>query len=46
MLVSGELLPMRLVKMDDEKVWAWLGSIDDIISHVAIRATLKLEIPM
>ncbi len=22
------------------------GSIDDIVSHVAIRATLKLEIPM
>ncbi len=35
----------ELVKMDDEKVWAWLGSIDDIVSHVAIRATLKLEIP-
>jgi ABC-type branched-subunit amino acid transport system substrate-binding protein len=32
--------------MDDEGVWAWLGSIDDIVSHVAIRATLKLEIPM
>jgi ABC-type branched-subunit amino acid transport system substrate-binding protein len=31
--------------MDDEKVWAWLGTIDDINSHVAIRATLKLEIP-
>jgi branched-chain amino acid transport system substrate-binding protein len=36
----------ELVKMDDEKVWVWLGSIDDIVSHVAIRATLKLEIPM
>lgn len=35
----------EIVKMDDEKVWAWLGSIDDIVSHVAIRATLKLEIP-
>lgn len=35
----------ELVKMDDEKVWAWLGSIDDVVSHVAIRATLKLEIP-
>jgi len=35
----------ELVKMDDEKVWAWLGTIDDINSHVAIRATLKLEIP-
>ena len=34
----------ELVKMDDEKVWAWLGTIDDINSHVAIRATLKLEI--
>ena len=35
----------EVVKMDDEKVWAWLGSIDDIVSHVALRATLKLEIP-
>ena len=35
----------EVVKMDDEKVWAWLGSIDDIVSHVAIRATLKVEIP-
>lgn len=35
----------EVVKMDDEGVWAWLGSIDDIVSHVAIRATLKLEIP-
>jgi len=36
----------EVVKMDDEKVWVWLGSIDDIVSHVAIRVTLKLEIPM
>jgi branched-chain amino acid transport system substrate-binding protein len=36
----------EIVKMDDEGVWAWLGSIDDIVSHVAIRTTLKLEIPM
>jgi ABC-type branched-subunit amino acid transport system substrate-binding protein len=36
----------EIVKMDDEKVWCWLGSIDDIVSHVAIRATLKLEIPV
>lgn len=36
----------EIVKMDDEGVWAWLGSIDDVVSHVAIRATLKLEIPM
>lgn len=35
----------EIVKMDDEKVWAWIGSIDDIVSHVAIRATLKVEIP-
>jgi ABC-type branched-subunit amino acid transport system substrate-binding protein len=36
----------QVVKMDDEKVWAWLGSIDDIVSHVALRATLKMEIMM
>jgi len=35
----------EIVKMDDEEVWAWLGTIDDINSHVAIRASLKLEIP-
>lgn len=35
----------EIVKMDDEKVWAWVGSIDDNVSHIAIRATLKLEIP-
>lgn len=36
----------EVVKMDDEKVWAWLGSIDGIVSHVALRATLKMEIMM
>lgn len=36
----------EVVKMDDENVWVWLGSIDDIVSHVALRATLKLEIAM
>ncbi|NQU32815.1 MAG: ABC transporter substrate-binding protein, partial [Bacteroidetes bacterium] len=36
----------EVVKMDDEKVWAWLGSIDDIVSHVAMRATLKMEMMM
>ncbi|NQU33798.1 MAG: hypothetical protein HQ521_11225, partial [Bacteroidetes bacterium] len=36
----------EVVNMDDEKVWAWLGSIDDIVSHVALRATLKLEMMM
>jgi len=36
----------EVIQMDDEKVWAWLGSIDDIVSHVALRATLKTEIMM
>jgi branched-chain amino acid transport system substrate-binding protein len=36
----------EVVKMDDEKVWTFLGSIDDIVSHVALRAALKLEIFM
>lgn len=36
----------QVVQMDDEKVWAWLGSIDDIVSHVALRATLKMEMMM
>jgi ABC-type branched-subunit amino acid transport system substrate-binding protein len=36
----------EVVKMDDEKVWIFLGSIDDIVSHVALRAALKLEIFM
>ena len=36
----------EVVKMDDEGVWAWVGTIDDVNSHVAIRATLKLEIPV
>jgi len=34
----------EVIAMDDEGVWAWLGSIDDIVSHVALRATLKCEI--
>lgn len=36
----------EVVKMDDEKIWVFLGSIDDIVSHVALRAALKLEIFM
>lgn len=36
----------KVVEMYDEKVWAFLGSIDDINTHVALRATLKMEIPM
>ena len=35
-----------VVKMDDEHVWGFLGSIDDIVTHVALRVALKLEIPM
>jgi ABC-type branched-subunit amino acid transport system substrate-binding protein len=36
----------EVVKMDDEKVWCFLGSIDDNVSHIALRAALKLEIYM
>jgi len=36
----------EVVKMDDEKVWVWLGSINGVVSHVALRATLKTEIMM
>ena len=36
----------EVVKMDDEKDWIFMGSIDDIVSHVALRAALKLEIFM
>ncbi len=36
----------EVVKMDDEKVWAILGSIDGVVTHVALRVALKLEIPM
>jgi ABC-type branched-subunit amino acid transport system substrate-binding protein len=35
----------EVVKMNDEKVWAWLGSIDGNDTHVALRANLKTEIP-
>jgi len=36
----------EVVKMNDEKVWAFIGTIDDINSHVALRVALKLELPM
>jgi ABC-type branched-subunit amino acid transport system substrate-binding protein len=36
----------KVVEMYEEHVWAFLGSIDDINTHVALRMTLKLEIPM
>lgn len=35
----------EVVKMGDEGVWAIIGTIDDINSHVGIRVALKLEIP-
>lgn len=36
----------EVVKMNDEKVWAFIGTIDDVNSHVALRVALKVEIPM
>lgn len=36
----------EMVYFDDQGAWAVLGSLDDIVSHVAIRIGLKLEIPM
>jgi ABC-type branched-subunit amino acid transport system substrate-binding protein len=36
----------EVVKMDDEGVWAILGSLNDIVTHVAIRVALKCEIPV
>jgi ABC-type branched-subunit amino acid transport system substrate-binding protein len=36
----------EVVKMDDEGVWVILGSLNDIVTHVAIRVALKCEIPM
>ena len=36
----------EVIKMDDEGVWVILGSLDDIVTHVAIRAALKCEIPV
>jgi branched-chain amino acid transport system substrate-binding protein len=36
----------EVVSMDDEKVWIILGSINDIVTHVAIRVALKCEIPV
>ncbi len=36
----------ELVKMDDQGVWAVLGSVDGNNTHVAIRVALKLELPI
>ena len=36
----------EIVRLDDEEVWAILGSIDGIVTHVALRVALKLEIPI
>jgi branched-chain amino acid transport system substrate-binding protein len=35
-----------VVEMDEEGVWAILGSIDGTVTHVALRIALKLEIPI
>ena len=35
----------EVVRLDDLGVWAIIGSINDIVSHVAIRVALKLEMP-
>jgi ABC-type branched-subunit amino acid transport system substrate-binding protein len=36
----------EVVSMDDEGCWAILGSLNDIVTHVAIRVALKCEIPV
>jgi ABC-type branched-subunit amino acid transport system substrate-binding protein len=36
----------ELVKLDEEKVWAVLGSIDGANTHIALRIALKMELPM
>lgn len=35
----------EFVRLDQEKVWAVLGSIGGASTHVALRAALKLELP-
>lgn len=38
---------MEIVKMRfDENVWAMLGSIDAASTHIALRASLKIELPI
>lgn len=36
----------EVVYFDDAGAWVILGSLDDIVTHVAIRVALKLEIPV
>ncbi|MFC2113486.1 ABC transporter substrate-binding protein [Bacteroidota bacterium] len=36
----------EVIKMNDEGCWAFLGTIDDINSHVALRVALKIEFMM
>lgn len=36
----------EVVKMDEEGVWAILGSVGGSSTHIILRATLKLEIPI
>jgi ABC-type branched-subunit amino acid transport system substrate-binding protein len=38
---------MEIVRMRfDERVWAMLGSVDAASTHIALRTTLKLELPI
>ncbi len=43
---SGALPPMKWSKMGDEGVWAIMGTIDDINSHVGITGSLEAGDPM
>ncbi len=36
----------KFVELNDEHVWAVLGSIDGQVTHIALRVALKLELPM
>jgi ABC-type branched-subunit amino acid transport system substrate-binding protein len=36
----------EIVKMDEEGVWAILGSVDGSSTHIILRVSLKLEIPI
>jgi branched-chain amino acid transport system substrate-binding protein len=36
----------EIVKMDEEGVWAMLGSVDGSSTHIVLRVTFKLEIPI
>ncbi len=36
----------EMVKLNDQKVWAVLGSIDGQNTHIALRVALKVELPI